>query len=216
MHRHHVGVGDAALEVVLEAAVQGHRHLSLIAVPGADEIRDLRVSRIRAVGHAVDRGRTLVVAGRRVVEQVRVDRARIAILVEMGQVELEAGDLVDLLLEAEAALPGVRILVVGADDARRLRRRDRLGLRVARHAARRVRHPERSVRAASAGRRQERRGDHLAEDLRAEGHVRDRRGEIEAGAAADDEIVLSPDVVGEAAARRHVPVVADVVLVAEV
>ena len=61
-----------------------------------------------------------------------------------------------------------------------------------------------------------RRRHQLAVELRAEGHVRHRRREVEPGAAADHEVVAAADVVGEAGARRDVLPVADVGLVAVV
>jgi hypothetical protein len=129
----------------LKRRLSAGRDLRLIAAAGADEVRDLRVSRVRTIRHAGDRRRVQVVAGRRVVEQVRIDRARVVVLVEVRQVRFEAGHGVDLLLEADAALPRVRVLVVGADDARRLRRRRGLRLVERRDAARRIGDERRAV-----------------------------------------------------------------------
>ncbi len=62
----------------------------------------------------------------------------------------------------------------------------------------------------------ERRRDRLVEELVAVGHVRHRRVVVEAAAAADDQVALAADVVGEAGARRDVVQVVDAGLVAEV
>src|SRR5438309_72341 len=78
---------------------------------GGHEIGDLAVRRIRA-----SRRRRLVVAGGRIVEEIRIDRSRVVVLVPVDQVGLDAGHRIELLLEPDAALPVVRIAVAGAAE----------------------------------------------------------------------------------------------------
>ena len=77
-------------------------------------VRRIRPDRSRAI--------CLVVAGRRVVLQVRVNRSRVAILGPSREIHIEPGHLADLLLKSDAALPVVRRLEIGRDRPHRLRR----------------------------------------------------------------------------------------------
>ena len=100
----------------------------------------------------------------------------------------------ELLLEADAALPGERVLEVGIEDARGLRRRVGHRLVVGFDAARRIGQEARPVVVVERGR------DHAAEQLRTVGVLRLRQREVQAGAAAHD---LSEDVDGDAGVLRR-------------
>ena len=205
MHREHQRIGGTRLEVFLQAAREARGDLRLILVAVRGEREHLTVRRIRPAG-----GHERVVTGRRVVEQVCVDAAGVAVLVVVRQVDFEAGHGVELLLEPDAALPGVRVLERVEDHAWRLRRQRRGAVeeRGSGHAVGRVGDE------IGAPVVRERRGDEVAVHAGAEGHVRHGARIVQPAAAANDEVVLATDVVGEAGARREVAPIADADLVA--
>ena len=181
VHVEHQRVGDAALQVVLEPTRETAGEREVVAAAVAREVRDLPVLRIRTAETRVD-----VVAGVRIVEQVWIVAARIAIPLPAHDVGLD--------------------LELGRQNARRLRRQRNLaGEDVAgRDAARRIGRESRPPVVV------ERREREAVVQLLAVGDIRHRRGEVQAAAAANDEVAAAAEVVGKAAAGREVLVIVDV------
>ena len=116
MHIEHQGMRDASLQTVLQPTSKPAGQREVVAAAIAREVGDLAVLRIGPAEFRIH-----VVAGRRIVEQVRIVAARVAIPVPADEIGLDRHYPANLFLEAGAVLPRVRHFEIRRQDSSRLR-----------------------------------------------------------------------------------------------